>query len=427
MIQRYLGNKNSIAENIIHEISRYCKTGDIVCDIFSGTTSMSMALKSHGFKVITNDISLFSYHFANCYIKNNAIPTVDLSKLGVDADLFEDEVNSRIREKKGQDGFLFLSDKRELDSYKKIVTLLVYLENITDKDVTYNRRRHDFYNTYTVEGKNSYFHSMRGSEGHRRFFTPANGLKLDSIMSKLREWHQKGLLNGTLYSLLISVVCESVEKISNTQGTYHDFQREKYDERALNPLLLRLPKFDDVIRTNNNHIVGKQQDSLEFIKRVPEHKLIYIDPPYNFRQYTSYYFMLNLISSYCDIEDLDKYFSEVQFVRGQNMADDFDSTFCKSNLFIPSLRQLIKDAKAQYVVLSYYDGRNHNNKGTHRKDMGISQIVDIFKSEMFVPGSFELKAFERTNYQSFQGHSASKCQELLFIGEKVNFNVDRKD
>lgn len=59
--------------------------------------------------------------------------------------------------------------------------------------------------------------------------------------------------------------------------------------------------------------------------------------------------------------------------------------------------------------------------------MGISQIVDIFKSEMFVPGSFELKAFERTNYQSFQGHSASKCQELLFIGEKVNFNVDRKD
>ena len=63
MIQRYLGNKNSIAEPILQEIERFCNPGDIVCDIFSGTVSMSMALKAHGFRVISNDISLFSYHF----------------------------------------------------------------------------------------------------------------------------------------------------------------------------------------------------------------------------------------------------------------------------------------------------------------------------------------------------------------------------
>ena len=82
-----------------------------------------------------------------------------------------------------------------------------------------------------------------------------------------------------------------VEKISNTQGTYHDFQREVYDERALHDLTLRIPPFDDVISTQNEHIIGKAQDSLRFIKRVPHHKLLYLDPPYNFRQYTSYYFM----------------------------------------------------------------------------------------------------------------------------------------
>lgn len=46
MIQRYLGNKNSIADYIISEIDRFCVPGDIVCDIFSGTVSMSMALKN---------------------------------------------------------------------------------------------------------------------------------------------------------------------------------------------------------------------------------------------------------------------------------------------------------------------------------------------------------------------------------------------
>ena len=419
MIQRYLGNKNSIAEPIIKEICRFCKPGDTICDIFSGTISMSMALKSYGFKVISNDISLFSYHFANSYLKNNTIPNVELDKLGIDFSVYKSEVDSRINEKKGHEGYLFLNNENNLNSYKKIVALLVYLEKISDDDLEAQDVRHDFYNTYTVEGNNSFYHSLRGSEGHRRFFTPSNGLKLDTIMCKLRKWHQNNQIDGVLYSLLISVICESVEKISNTQGTYHDFQREEYDERALKPLTLRLPQFDNVISTNNEHLIGKQQDSMKFIKSVPEHKLIYIDPPYNFRQYTSYYFMLNLISSYCDIDNLDEYFSEVQFVRGQNMKDDFDSTFCKSSLFVPSLKQLIQDAKAQYVVLSYYDGRNHKNKGMKRDDLGIEQIIDLFKGEMFVPGSFELKSFERTNYQSFQGHTASKCRELLFIGKKI--------
>ena len=128
--------------------------------------------------------------------------------------------------------------------------------------------------------------------------------------------------------------------------------------------------------------------------------------------------MLNLICSYCAIKDLNNYFSEVQFVRGQNMESDFDSTFCKSHLFIPSLTELIRNAKTQYVILSYYDGRNHTNKGNSRKDMGIAQIEELFKSELFVKDSFQLLAFERTNYQSFQGHSASKCKEFLFIAQK---------
>lgn len=419
MIQRYLGNKNSIAEPIINEINRFCRPGDMICDIFSGTISVSMALKAHGYRVISNDISHFSYHFANCYLRNNSVPEFDLDRLGIDAN-DNDIITTKIDGIRKKEGFMFLNDEINEKRYRRIVVLLHYLEKIADTDVDEQYRKHYFFNTYSEDGNNSYFCSKRGSTGHRRFFTPANAGRLDVIMNKIREWYQKGLLTELQYSLLISIVCESVEKISNTQGTYHDFQREDYDARALNPLTLRLPSFDIVLSTNNTHIIGKCQDSLRFINKVPRHSLIYIDPPYNFRQYTSYYFMLNLLSSYCEINNLDSYFQNINFVRGQNMDDDFASTFCKANLFIPSLTYLITNAPCNYVVLSYYDGRNHENKGKEKNDSGISQIEKLFRSEIFVPNTFELKAFERTNYQSFQGHSASKCKEFLFVAEKRN-------
>lgn len=418
MIQRYLGNKNSIADNILREVGSFCQPGDTVCDIFSGTISMSMALKRSGYRVISNDINIFSYHYANCYLRNNTIPDFNLGNLGICETEYEEMAQEAIDIKKNEPGFSFLNDQDLYSLYKKIVMVLVYLENLQDKDVDKKYQASYFYDTYTVDGKNSYFRSIRGTEGHRRFFTPSNGKIIDNILNKIREWNDNHLLSEVQYSLLISIVCESIEKISNTQGTYHDFQREVYDERALHDLTLRIPPFDDVVSTQNEHIIGKAQDSLRFIKEVPNHKLLYLDPPYNFRQYTSYYFMLNLICNYCTINNLEKYFKEVQFVRGQNMEDDFNSTFCKADKFIESLRQLIYDAKTQYVIMSYYDGRNHENKGNHRKDNGVAAIIEMFKSDMFKSGSFEQLAFERTNYQSFQGHTADKCNEYLFIAEK---------
>ena len=418
MIQRYLGNKNSIADYILREVGRFCLPGDLVCDIFSGTISMSMALKRSGYRVISNDISIFSYHYANCYLRNNTIPDFDLSVLGIDNCIYETTAQDTIEKRRNETGYLFLQNQELYELYKKLVMVLIYLEKIEEKDVAKKYQAHYFYNTYTEEGKNSYYRSLRGTEGRRRFFTPSNGKRIDIILNKIREWYDKHLLNEVQYSLLISILCESIEKISNTQGTYHDFQREIYDERALHVLTLRIPPFDDVVSTQNEHIVGKAEDSLNFIKKVPNHKLLYLDPPYNFRQYTSYYFMLNLICNYCTIKNLNDYFNHVQFVRGQNMDDDFDSTFCKADKFIASLQKLIKDARTQYVIMSYYDGRNHENKGSHRNDNGIAAIIDLFESDIFKTGSFEQLAFERTNYQSFQGHTADKCNEYLFIAEK---------
>ena len=404
MIQRYLGNKNSIADHILREVGRFCQPGDIVCDIFSGTISMSMALKRSGYRVVSNDISIFSYHYANCYLRNNTIPAFDLGLLGINGADYENIAQEVIEKKKDEVGFSFLRNQQLYELYKNLIIVLVYLERIETTDIAKEFQAHYIYNTYTEKGENSYFRSLRGTEGHRRFFTPANGKRIDNILNKIREWNDNQLLSEVQYSLLISILCESIEKISNTQGTYHDFQRELYDERALHDLTLRIPPFDDVISTQNEHIIGRAQDSLRFIKEVPDHRLLYLDPPYNFRQYTSYYFMLNLIADY-QRPDCEKISRVSGIPKGWNR-----SAYNKKRIASETFELLVKNIRAKFLVISF------NNEGfISREEM--EQLL----------GRYGKVTVLESEYNAFRGSRNLKnrdvhVSEYLFILDKRTRN-----
>jgi adenine-specific DNA methylase len=419
MIQRYIGNKASIVDSIIEEIDILCEKGDYICDIFAGTMSVAVNLKLNGFNVIANDINSFSYVFGKSYILNNKIPTLNFNLLNFNPEDFIDDSKVLVSSLNiNEIGYEFLKNEKNKKDYIQFITILLFLESISDNEISKSFRKNFFFDYYTENGKKSDFKSSRGSIGKRKFFSPENGKKLDSILNKIREWYKSDAIDDELYYLLISVVLVSIEKISNTQGTYHDFIRETYDSRALNTLKLLCPKFDFILSNSNNHIIGKERDSLDFIKEVPEHKVLYIDPPYNFRQYTSYYFMLNLISDYSKIDNLNKYFEKIQFVRGQNMEKDFSSTFCKNALFIPSLNQLITDAKTEWVIMSYYNGKNHKSNVNNDENIILNELNEFFNSNLFEKNSLKIKNIERTNYQSYGGHTASKINEILYIVKK---------
>ncbi|MDC1540636.1 DNA adenine methylase [Flavobacteriaceae bacterium] len=421
MIQRYLGNKASIIDSIIEEVDNLCEKGDTVCDIFSGTMSVSLNLKLNGYNVISNDINSFSYVFGKSYLLNNEIPTINFESLKINPDDFiKDSKKIVATLDSNEKGYKFLKKKAFKSNFIDFINILQYLESLDSSSISKNYRESYFFNYYTEKGNESNFKSSRGSTGKRRYFSPENGIKLDNILNKIREWYQEKVIDDNLYYLLISVVLISVEKISNTQGTYHDFIRESYDSRALNTIKLLPPKFDFILSNLNGHQIGKERDSLDYIKEIPRHKVLYIDPPYNFRQYTSYYFMLNLISDYCKINDLQDYFNKTKFVRGQNMEKDFSSTFCKNALFISSLNELISNAETEWIIMSYYNGRNHKSGNNGDKEGILDDLDTFFNSDLFEEGSLQVKNIERTNYQSYGGHNAQKVNEILFIVKKNN-------
>lgn len=422
MLNRYLGNKKSILKPIIDHIKMKVPKGGRVCDAFSGSLAVSLELKKEGYVVSTNDINLFSHFYGKHLIEQCDVPDLDLLSFDIiNINEYVDQAQNHIEKTlKNSESYTFLNNEINCEKYQKIVAIYFYLDNLTNSPIP---ETHDsyFFDTYTEEGKDSYFESQRGNSGYRKFFTPSNGLKLDLIMNQIRAWRKSGALReGIFFYTLICSVIDALEKVSNTQGTYHDFPRGNYDSRALNELRLIPPSYDDIISEPKNHIIGKAEDSIEFVSRLPQQDLLYLDPPYNFRQYTSYYFLPNVICEYSDIENLSRYFSNVKFVRGQNMTNNFTSTFSKKKLFIDSLRKLISNIDTTFVLMSYFDGRNHWNNTTGENDhKGKEVLLDFFNSELFKKERTELIPFERLNYQSYGGHKAKYVNEFLFSGDKA--------
>jgi adenine-specific DNA methylase len=424
MLKRYLGNKTVLLEDILQSVRERAAPGELVCDVFSGSLAVSLALKRAGYRVAANDINLFSSVLGRAFILNSDIPEVALEDLvgaKARARSFRKMAEVGVDGENRRAGYNYVQAPEHRERAVELLALLLHLQDATGMKRLGNRfARSDFFDHYCEAGALSAFTSSRGRTGRRRFFSASNARHIDAVLNRMRYWRSAGLLTDALEAMLLSVVLRAVERVSNTQGTYHDFPRDTYDSRALRPLGLALPALDGLLGPDADHLVGVERDSLDFIAEVPDHAVLYVDPPYNFRQYTAYYFLPNLLCRYPALEDPAAYFADVRYVRGQNPNDDFVSSFCKAKQFIPSLRALIENAKTRTVVLSYFDGRNHwNDFKSDCNGEGYRRLTEFFSDEgIFTPGSLAVRPVTRLNYQSYGGYKARKISEYLFSADK---------
>lgn len=79
---------------------------------------------------------------------------------------------------------------------------------------------------------------------------------------------------------------------SNVSGVYSAFQK-KWDPRALKKFLLKPIKL--VFNRGNNEVFNI--DSMKLVPKI-ETDILYLDPPYNERQYAPNYHILETIAKY---------------------------------------------------------------------------------------------------------------------------------
>ena len=350
---RYYGCKNKLLDFLNEGVEKTgINHGSSFCDLFSGTTIVAQHFKKKGYTIIANDILEFSYAIARTYIKNNEYP------------LF-----------KGLKGKI-----KEINGCKEnILRVIEYLNGISPVEGF-------IYKNYCPSGTINGVHK-------RQYFSDENGKKIDAIRFKIQGWKEHGLITLDEFYVLLTSLLEAVPFVANISGNYAAFLK-CWDPRALKSLRLKVPEIHPSERKNKVF----KTDANELVKKI-SCDILYMDPPYNERQYASNYFMLELIA--------EGWFNgskpQIYGKTGMRPYEDQKSSYCQKVNVKRSFRNLIENANTKYMLLSY------NDEGLMVED----EIIDILSSR----GEVEVLEKDHRRYRSINQNETDR----RIVKEKLYF------
>lgn len=224
------------------------------------------------------------------------------------------------------------------------------------------------------------------------FFSKINCRKIGFIREDIEKQFNSHNINERERAILITSLLYSMDKIANTCGHY-DAYRKNGDLSKKLELLLPIPDFG--LKYNQVY----NEDANELVKNI-EADLVYIDPPYNSRQYCDAYHLLENVASW----KKPTVFGVAKKMNRDNLKSDYCTTKATQ-----AFRNLIKDIKAKYILLSY---NNMETKGNDRSNAKISD-VDIME---ILQEKGEVKVFSK-KYKSFTTGKSNiqDNEERLFL------------
>ncbi len=237
-------------------------------------------------------------------------------------------------------------------------------------------------------------HYCAGSGSGRNYFTDDNGRKCDAMRLELERLKNNGEIDSAQYYFFLASLINSIDKYANTAAVYGAFLKHT-KPTAQRPFTLEaLPVID-----GNRDGKAFNQDSTELIYDL-EGDILYLDPPYNARQYCANYHVLETISRY-DAPVLTG-------ITGMRDNTAQKSCFCSRRTAADALELIIREARFQYIFLSY------NNEGilslsAIREMMQQYGRYDLFKKEH--------RRFKADNEEK-RAHKAHSTTEYLHCLEK---------
>lgn len=288
-------------------------------------------------------------------------------------------------------------------SFKKEVKQVIsndleYYSFVLNKNYIENHESLDFlpyiFELNSLEGKKGFIfeeYSENGLAG-RQYFKANNGKKIDAIRQKIEQWKTSNEISDNLYYFLLASLLESADKVANTASVYGAFLKH-IKKSAQKDLWIEPAIF---IENENEHLVFNENAN-DLIQKIWG-DILYLDPPYNAREYGANYHLLNTIARY-----------DTFIPKGKTGLRDYQkSNFCKKNQVSEAFENLIKNANFNYIFLSY------NNEGLMPSD----EIQKIMKKY----GKYDLITTEyarfRADKEENRNHKADKTIEYLHILEK---------
>jgi adenine-specific DNA-methyltransferase len=189
-----------------------------------------------------------------------------------------------------------------------------------------------------LPGTTGFIAAHYGEGGYGRlYFSRENAQKIDAIRQQIGRWRQRGELDDDLYYLLLTSLLEAADRVANTTAVYAAYLKH-LKPTARQPLLLRPPPVE---LTTAGHTVFNQ-DANTLIGHITG-DVLYLDPPYNERQYGANYHLLNTIALYDAFTPQGK----------TGLRHYIRSRYCSRQTAASALEGLIRRADFEYVFLSY--------------------------------------------------------------------------
>lgn len=205
------------------------------------------------------------------------------------------------------------------------------------------------------------------------YFTLENA----KIIGAIREKIEKIAENENERAALITTLLYATDKAANTVGHY-DAYRKKLD--TIQPIKLLMPNIN--LENNNNNEILREDANL-LIRKI-SCDVLYIDPPYNSRQYCDAYHLLENLATWKKPQVYGK-------------AKKMDRLHLKSEYCLKTasktFNDLIRNADCKHILISY-NNTGESKDGRSNARIKDDEIIDILKNK----GKVEI--FER-DYKAF--------------------------
>lgn len=263
------------------------------------------------------------------------------------------------------------------------------------------------YDVEKIENLVCYYNAVQPQEDNymsehfaNTFFSLEDCRKIGFIREDIETNYAAKKLNTRERAILITSLLYAMDKIANTCGHYDAYIRGASFDRHLE-LSLPLASND-----NNENNQCYNEDANHLVERI-EADLVYIDPPYNSRQYCDAYHLLENVAKW------EK--PEVTGVALKMDRSELKSDYCTSNA-TKAFEDLISKITAKYVLLSY---NNMSTKGNDRSNAKISD-EDIIR---ILSRKGKVKIFSE-DYKAFSAGKSNITgnQERLFLCECYDYH-----
>jgi adenine-specific DNA-methyltransferase len=294
----YIGSKHTLLP-FLNRVYRSISNGGerVFCDIFAGTGVVGRYFKRQGLKVIANDIQYYAYVLNKAYIEINHTPRfTGLRK----------EYSAKVRE-------------RRAGSKGEAGEILSFINNLP--------------------GRRGFISQHYGPDGNRLYYSRENAEKADSIRQSVEGWRRRGIISEREYFYILCSLLEAIDRVANTASVYGAFLK-RFKDTARRPLVLKPLEL-------SNHVTGCRafnKNANELIEDI-ECDILYLDPPYNHRQYGANYHVLETIAAY-DNPSL----TGITGMRGYQRSE-----YCRRKTAREALEHLVRTARTKHILLSYND------------------------------------------------------------------------